>query len=126
MRALAALALLLLLAGCTSPPAPVTDPAPTAGPAMQVIDPQAPRPAVQAPTFLPPVELGTLTLGAEPSVAIAPDGTVYVTTPLALWRSDDQGKTFKPMGEASCPAAQLPSCPGLEAYDPGLVGGGDG
>jgi hypothetical protein len=93
---------------------------------MQVIDPQAPRPAVQAPTFLPPVELGTLTLGAEPSVAIAPDGTVYVTTPLALWRSDDQGKTFKPMGEASCPAAQLPSCPGLEEYDPGLVGGGDG
>lgn len=78
--------------------------------------------------FSPAQILGTLSGGVEPSVAIAPDGTVYITTPLALWRSDDGGKTYKPVGKKSCPstvAGELPSCPGLEQYQPGMKGGGD-
>lgn len=127
MRAFAAVLLIALLAGCSTPPAhPAATPETVDSPAPP-IDPAAPRPAVQAPTFLPPVDLGTIELGAEPSVAVAPDGTVYVTTPLALWRSDDAGQTFKAIGEAGCAGGlPLPSCPGLEEYSPGLVGGGDG
>lgn len=82
------------------------------------------RPELVAPTFLAPIDLGSVTLGAEPSVAVAPDGTVYVTTPLALWRSDDGGKTYAALGKPFCPQG-LPACPGLEESDPGLVDGGD-
>lgn len=124
MRAFAALAL-LVLAGCASP-STSDDPAGDQAGDPLGADPLdvAARPVASVPEFLPPVDLGSLTLGAEPSVAIAPDGTVYVTTPLALWRSDDGGKSFQPMGEPLCPAG-IPACPGLEEYDPGLVGGGD-
>lgn len=76
-------------------------------------------------SFAAPVVLGTMTGGAEPSIAVAPDGTVYVTTPLSMWRSDDGGKTYKALGRPTCPLAQLPLCPGLEENDPGAKGGGD-
>lgn len=79
------------------------------------------RPAVVPPSFLPPVELGDVELGAEPNVAVAPDGAVYVATPGALWRSDDLGQTYQPLGERSCFA--LPLCTG---HNPGLAGLGDG
>lgn len=119
-RPLLALAILLTaaLAGCASDaPASAVDEAPASVPEL-------PRPEVAMPTFLPPLELGSVTLGAEPSVAVAPDGTVYVTTPLALWRSDDMGKTYKHLGAPACPFG-LPQCPGLEERNPGLEGGGD-
>lgn len=113
----ATLILALVLAGCAAPaevPAAAVEPA--AAPDL--------RPAVEPPTFLPPLELGTVTIGAEPSVAVAPDGTVYVTTPLALWRSDDMGRTYTQLGEPACPLG-APACPGFERRNPGLVGGGD-
>lgn len=120
MRAAAsafALVLALLAAGCASPEsAPAAVDAPVALPEV--------RPAIEPPTFLPPIELGSLMGGAEPSVAVATDGTIYVTSPLALWRSDDGGKSYQPLGKPVCPMG-APACPGFEEYDPGLVGGGD-
>lgn len=74
--------------------------------------------------FAPPTLLGTRTGGVEPSIAAAPDGTLYVTTPLRLWRSDDGGKTWKEIGTPTCPQG-LPECPGLESYTPGMKGAGD-
>lgn len=118
MRTVLVLGICLALAGClgsTKAPGPATDELP-------IVDV---RPDVQVPTFIPPIHLGTVLTGAEPSVAVAPDGTIYVTTPIALWRSDDGGASYKPIGKKTCPNSQLPSCPGLEEYDPGLVGGGD-
>jgi hypothetical protein len=118
-RPLASLLLLALplLAGCLAP-APAADP----------LTPQdlaaLPRPEVAVPSFLAPIRLGLVGTGAEPSVGVGADGTVYVTTPLALWRSDDAGRTYQAIGEASCPRG-LPACPGLETRQPGMQGGGD-
>lgn len=112
-----ALAVAAVLAGCAQPEAPAADAGlPDALPDV--------RPAIEVPTFLAPIELGVMTTGAEPSVAVAPDGTIYVTTPLALWRSDDGGASYTQLGADVCPAG-IPACPGLEEKDPGLVGGGD-
>lgn len=109
-----------LLAGCAAPDAPAAVDTSDVGGDLD----NATRPDVAVPAFLPPLELGAVTLGAEPSVAVSTDGTVYVTTPLVLWRSDDGGRTYTQLGEATCPQG-APACPGLEARNPGLVGGGD-
>mgnify|MGYP001585652281 CR=1 FL=1 len=121
MRAVAALALLLLaiLAGCAeSPPA-----------AEPVIEPVTARVRLDPPatlTFAPVQVLGTVTSGAEPSIAVAADGTLYVTTPLALWRSDDQGASWQGIGTPSCIIGGLPVCPVEDAAAPEtLKGGGD-
>jgi hypothetical protein len=118
-----ALALAFALVGCA---APAVQPGATASDVPLVDDA---RPEIAIPKFQAPIELGTITLGAEPSVAVGPNGTVYVTTPLALWRSDDHGKTFKAIGKPACDLPVVPvappSCPGFERTDPGLVGGGD-
>lgn len=118
MKAGLLLGVVLLLAGCASPevtPAAIQDAAP----------PADIRPEVEVPTFLAPIELGIMTTGAEPSVAVAPDNTIYVTTPLALWRSDDGGASYTQLGVPTCPFG-APACPpGTEEKDPGLVGGGD-
>lgn len=119
--ALPTLLLLPLLAGCLGEPA---TPAATAGPGADLAE----RPEVALPTFLPPIELGTVPLGAEPSVAVGQDGVVYVVTPLSLWRSEDHARTFAPVGPAVCMEPlppQLPCPPGFEQHNPGLVGGGD-
>lgn len=88
----------------------------------------APRVRLDPPAalaFATPVSLGMLGGGAEPSVAAGPDGTMYVTTPLALWRSTDKGATWSWLGTPTCPA-NLPQCPlvGSQA-SPGIRGGGD-
>jgi hypothetical protein len=114
-----ALSLVLLLAGCLGPASTMEKPeGDTATLARPV------RPVVDRIAFAATQVLGRMTGGAEPSIAVAPDGTVYVTTPLALWRSDDGGKTYKPIGNRACPQ-NLPQCPGLETYRPGMRGGGD-
>jgi hypothetical protein len=83
------------------------------------------RPELKAPTFLAPVDLGVVTLGSEPSVAVAPDSTVYVATPGgSTWRSDDAGKTFKALGKPTC-IAPLPACPTSENDGNGIDDGGD-
>jgi hypothetical protein len=111
----------LLLAGCLGAgnvtTASVKAPAPPA---------DLPRPEVAVPKFLPPVQLGVVTLGSEPGVAVAPDGTVYVVSPsVGAWRSDDQGKTYKALGKAAC-AFGVPACPLTTENDAnGLDGGGD-
>lgn len=118
MRALLALALLTLLAGCIGTPAP-----------GEAVDPAAlralPRPELLDPLFAPPIDLGLIDRSAEPSVAVAPDGTVYVTSPLFLWRSDDGGRTYQQLGEPRC-LGGAPACPGFETRTPGMQGGGDG
>lgn len=86
----------------------------------------APRPDVKVPAFAVPVLLGRVAIGAEPSVAVAPDSTVYVATPLSLWRSDDKGASFQPMGPPACPLVEDMACP-VEGFgnNPGLRGGND-
>lgn len=87
------------------------------------------RPPLERPTFLAPVHLeGHGGIGAEPTITTAPNGSVYVESTGWLWRSDDGGRSYTPLGEAYCyPDARIPTCPdGLTAYDPGLDGEGDG
>lgn len=96
---LALAALAALLAGCLAGngPAPVTT-TPPAAPALH---------------FLDQVDLPSARGFAEPSLKVAPDGTIYVTAPGSngatprqgvpgaplpadtVWRSDDGGKTFQ-------------------------------
>lgn len=116
MRALFVLALVALLAGCAQPA--VTPAAVAPAPVVDV------REAIVAPTFVTPIDLGPILGGAEPSVAVAQDGTIYVVTPIELWRSDDGGLTYARLGKLACPSG-LPACPGLEQYETGLVGSGD-
>lgn len=112
-----ALALVALLAGCASAPASTKDvKAPTTD--------LATRPDISVPKFAPPILLGTIRLGSEPNVAVH-GPHVYVTTPLALWRSEDGGKSFRAIGQDACPRG-LPACGPLASKDPGLQGGGDG
>ncbi|HEV8359823.1 MAG TPA: sialidase family protein [Candidatus Thermoplasmatota archaeon] len=114
---LACALLALPLAGCLGP-------APTATPTAGLPAAALPRPELLDPVFLAPIDLGIVELGAEPSVGVGVDGTVYVTTPLALWRSDDGGRSYEALGAPSCPSG-LPACPGLETHQPGMKGGGD-
>lgn len=115
----AAIIAVTLLAGCTSPDPTESQ---TSGPPASVGSPRLPTPVNV--TFAAPSILGAVALGAEPSIAIAPDGTAYVATPGGLWKSVDGGATWTQLGEVSCPAG-VPSCPGLESYDAGVRGGGD-
>lgn len=114
MRALAPLLLAaLLLAGCASPSALMQTSASVPG-----ASPVAP--VMKDMTFLPPVDTDRITRGSEPSVAVAPDGAIYVSAPslvideaageLALagqakpqsvvWVSHDRGATFTRTGAA--------------------------
>jgi hypothetical protein len=95
---------------------------------------QAPAPAMERVRLDPPASLefspekilGRVDLGAEPSIAAGLDGTIYVTTPLAMWRSDDNGTTWVDLGGPVCPLG-APACPGAETSGApeGLEGGGD-
>ena len=77
-----------------------------------------PPPSVgtDAPAFAAPVRLSTKdTHTAEPSIAVTPGGTVYVSAPVsaqrALWRSTDGGATFAEVqvhGQATDPFSQYP------------------
>lgn len=84
----------------------------------------------EVPTFREPRLLGDIPRAlAEPNVAVSPNGTIVVTTPLYLWRSFDGGATFEWVGEPACHLdVPLPTCPdAFVARSPkGLVGLGDG
>lgn len=84
----AAALVLLLLAGCAQQAnLPSTSQTSTA---------QANLPATLAsPLPREPVLVGDAGGGAEPNIAAAPDGTLYISSPLAVWRSDDNGTTWK-------------------------------
>jgi len=122
MKALAALALVALLAaGCVSQTTtPTTSASSAPVPPRVRLDPPA------ALTFAPAIDLGQVSGGAEPGIAVGADGTIYVDTPLAVWRSDDNGTTWKDLGGAACPL-DAPTCAGLESSGSpnGLTGGGD-
>lgn len=117
--------LLIFLAGCSSRPTPPGDGPTTAPPA-----PPSLRPHAVPPTFRAPLLLGDIpNAHGEPNVALGPDGTIIVTTPLYLWRSHDGGVTFEAVGEPACDTdANLGVCPpGFTGLHPrGLVGAGDG
>jgi len=121
MRAAALVPLLLLLAGCLG-----ANQAPVGTPIQETTKAPAPEriPLPSTISFAAATVLGQVSFGAEPSIAAAPDGTVYVVTPLALWRSDDGGKAWKAIGNPACPLG-LPACPGLEETQPDMKGGGD-
>lgn len=126
MRRLVVVLLIVIpLSGCLaggpdgSPPADGADP----------VDGLTERPELVVPEFLDPVHLpGHAGTGAEPTVAIAPNGTVYVETVGDLWRSDDGGRSYVPLGDPTCwPIGDVPTCPpGLTRYDSDTQGGGDG
>jgi hypothetical protein len=104
------LALILLAAGFAASQAPCPTPPST----------------LQA---LAPVKLADASISGAPSLAVAPDGTMYVAMPYYLWRSDDAGATWHAIGQDTCdfPVA-LSTCPPTYARkDPGLEGvaGGD-
>lgn len=124
MRLLAVALAAALLAGCA---APAADSEPDAGAPPR--EPGA-RPPLGVPSFRVS-DLGLLTSNgpyfsrAEPSVAAAPDGTLYVLASGHLWRSADGGASWEALGESYC-TFQTPACPGLEARDLGLPHGWDG
>lgn len=113
----------LALAGCTGG----TDETSTTTPPQPT--PERTRPgAAEGLAFGTPVVLGATELGAEPSIAAGPDGTVYVTTPLAMWRGDANGTQWTDLGGPGCfLGAPTPACPGLETSQgpAGVEGGGD-
>ncbi|HLF16015.1 MAG TPA: sialidase family protein [Candidatus Thermoplasmatota archaeon] len=135
MERTAALVLTLIalpaIAGCLS-----GDGGSDAGTPTPVSTTPAPPPVVELvePTLLAPVRLGRADVGAEPNIAVAPDGTIYVSTPLYLWRSSDGGLSYEAIGTPTCDTTALglvqppdEACPpGWESADSGLVGGGDG
>jgi hypothetical protein len=123
MRTLAALALASLLwAGCLSPPSePTASPSPAASPARDLpMD-------LRVPVALPELRLGP---GAgEPNIAVAPDGTIYVTPIDHLYRSTDGGQGFVALGRPGCqvPRVQGSPCPaGQEDTIATTDGHGDG
>lgn len=123
MRAAPLLVGLLLFAGCLDGG---PDEAPVDGPVAPVADA---RPELMVPVAIPEVNLGRADIGSEPNIAAAPDGTLYITTPLQIWRSTDGGESYQPLGDQTCPVFQVqsPACaPPLEQRNPGLDGGGDG
>ncbi len=114
-----------VLSGCTAPDprATVTSTGPAPPPAQDI------RPELKVPTALAEVQLGRADIGSEPNIAASPNGTLYISTPLQLWRSTDSGKTYTALGAPACPVVQqqLPQCAGpLANKNPGLDGGGDG
>lgn len=121
---LATLLLIALLAGCFGSSS--GEEAPQGGEAETTPVRVAPPSGV---AFTPKTILGATELGAEPSIAAAPDGTVYVTTPLAMWRGDDNGTRWTDLGGLACPlGAPLPTCPAqvqTSQAPAGLTGGGD-
>ena len=76
-------------------------------------------------SFRPPVVVSSSQDAHEPSLEIAPDGTIYICSPRGsgrgtdLWRSMDGGATFESLGEAA--AAALPP----RRSTTGDSGGGD-
>lgn len=86
---------LLLMAGCS-------------GQSDDKGSPDADDDAQDPAAVLPTGPLGTTALaevlvadrsgGAEPNLAVAPDGTLYVANPGELWRSDDGGATWTAVG----------------------------
>lgn len=109
MRPLAALGLVSLLAGCaTVPGTPAPGPDALAGDAL---------------AFLPALAMAQPTSGAEPNLAVAADGTLFITAvagsqerPNAaegaawLWRSKDAGATWETLREPQrdTPLGSLP------------------
>ncbi len=125
MRLTPVLLVVLLSAGCLGSTETTDDaePVPAAVPVVDV------RPELTVPVAIPEVNLGRADIGSEPNIAAAPDGTLYITTPLQLWRSTDGGVTYAALGQPACPVFQVqsPACAApLEQKNPGLDGGGDG
>lgn len=138
MRILLVLAGLALLAGCTHPAAnaPSTTPGPTLEPGLV---PRAPandvRPELAHASVRPDVTVAKTTLGglgggpgaAEPNLAVGPDGTLYAANPCAIWRSSDNGTTWKETahkGQTGCGDGDIAVDSAGNVYWLGLVGPG--
>ncbi|MES2154824.1 MAG: sialidase family protein [bacterium] len=84
------LAIALLAAGCSQPAVQTT----TTSTTTTTTAVETGRPTLGTLQAAPEVLVGSPGGGAEPNIAVAPDGTLYISTPLAFWRSDDGGKTW--------------------------------
>jgi hypothetical protein len=102
-RAALALALLVLLSGCTQAG---DDPAEDGGEGLATPPRDLPL-ELAAPVAMPSIDLGEA--AGEPNIAVAKDGTIYVSDPsIGIWRSTDGGASF------------------TKAAARGITGGGDG
>ncbi|MEA3202936.1 MAG: hypothetical protein QOI63_602 [Thermoplasmata archaeon] len=114
----------LLLAGClTAPSSPAPSGTGAPGPAARDLPAE-----LRTPTLLPALRLGA---GAgEPNIAVAPDGTIYVTPINHLYRSQDGGKSFQALGTPACRSPfgrqGTPCPPGQEDTIAATDGHGDG
>lgn len=89
--AVCALLLMLLLSACLDDKSGDDETAPTTEVPVRVLPTE-----LKSPTLLPPVLLGP---GAgEPNIAVAPDGTLYVTPITEVYKSVDGGRTWKSAG----------------------------
>ncbi|MFA5943876.1 MAG: sialidase family protein [Candidatus Thermoplasmatota archaeon] len=101
MRTIAALAALLLLAGCldSETPDPLSAGTSSSTTALPLV--------LETPVALPEVDLGSA--AGEPNIAVGADGAIYVSDPsIGIWRSDDGGASYRKMAAKS------------------ITGGGDG
>lgn len=91
LRVLAVALVTLLLAGCLQQPSPGTadDPLPTG---------TTPPTMTLGTKALPEVLVADRSGGAEPNIAVARDGTLYISNPGELWRSDDDGQSWHAVG----------------------------
>ncbi len=105
---LAALAVLVVaaLAGCLAEPKDADDGSPGLG-------------APLAPQLFAAVEalVAEDDAGSEPSLGVTPDGVLFTDLGSNVYRSDDQGRTWRPMGD---PSAPVPN------FDPDLAVSMDG
>lgn len=80
----------LLAAGCTQPKMAET----TATTSATTAAANMTTPALGTLKAAPTVLVGPSGGGAEPNIAVAPDGALYISSPLSFWRSSDGGKTW--------------------------------
>jgi hypothetical protein len=135
---------ILLLSGCSGKTATTTAPSvSTAAPAPGLVPRESaaePRPSLLDPKALQPVLVAKTTQGipfvpgmggggpgaAEPNLAVGPDGAFYASNPCAVWRSDDQGKTWKETaheGQTGCGDGDIALDASGRLYWLGLGGG---
>ncbi|MFA5943658.1 MAG: sialidase family protein [Candidatus Thermoplasmatota archaeon] len=89
---LAALVMVAALAGCAASP-------PSDGPSDSTTETSPPLAETALGSLaLPEVLVSDRMGGAEPNLAVAADGTLYVSNPGELWRSDDDGASWNEVG----------------------------
>ncbi len=139
----AALAVLLLLSGCSKPaettPSSSQEPTTPLGPGLVAKESaNEARPDLAEPTVRPMVLVAKTGLvggqvmgangpgAAEPNLAVGPDGAFYASNPCQVWRSTDNGTTWKEskhQGQTGCGDGDIALDGAGNLYWLGLGGG---